>query len=436
MDMRSHYFSYLRFLMQVFPEEDAYKVLLTNSALLLNPVLKKKRVGLDIPIAIVLSSDSLENQKTYILETTATVSCYSTNLAKSKIREILLNAESEVTFFSYTKGNNCLSNMELIRDACRFGQVDDVLIRTFPVVTFSTAMPAEALPFFAGQLVLRAEDHALFYGEENPAFAFFQNLIAFVCSNYDLIGYSIKQLKQTGEFKRLLNEFDDLKFFVAMEKIFSLFLENIGSSDEFQTEIKNFRQALLAIIDDWILENQSSKWGKRFLDELFKLAPSLSSIFPARKTPVECNLESDGDLLYDENFYGLNSYVFEEALKPLEKRLGINHAKEFLAETGILKFSRGLRTYYSTKMDISTRDGDIYKYRYQVNRKFLDEPCELKFYEMILHKPVVYRKKILPTLGYARGVNEKIQISSQSNNNHLLIVGDSGSGKTIAAKFI
>ncbi len=422
--------SHLESLEKKFISEDSFKILILKAAGILYPVLHPQGLTISQPLAVIVDSTVKSDGKTRLLaqELAGFAEPVLDALSRSKreLQQLYANYEYElfpVVFHSLSEE----LQLRYLADFCG----SYVCGRHIAIVLMDSIFPDDYMHLFAGTIFIRCKPN-LFSATFPERLETQRELVRFVLQNYDVILKKFHNLQENN----LPNEIEDeaiLLFQTACE-VCRMALSSCEADTKRRQEIESRLQgAMQALQTEW--EDEMANTTDNFLAGLTLYAADSDTILNRHHINADEFELLKCSPLQDENFYYFSEDLFSDICTDFAHLGRPKKAKNDLLTSGILVGEGKTRKYTSIKPAITTVYGIKKDIRYiRLRKDKVDKIGCLTFAEMIQAKEGIGRQQFL--FGRVPESNIQASLSASALNQHVLITGQSGSGKTFALKQI
>lgn len=419
---------YLEQLEKSFESEDSLKILILETAGILYPLAYSKGLTISQPLAILLDSTIKSDGTTRMLaqELAGFGKPAVDALSKSKRELRQIYDDFEYALFPVLFHSSAEElQLRYLADFCKSATPGSPLV----LVLLDGFLPENYSDLFTGTIFLRCKP-ALLLATFPKYLAFQRQLINFIQQNADAV---LKKFHYLQENSHLIGiESAEILLFKAACEVISSFLATNEADVKKKAEIKTRLQcAMRALQTEW--EEETADTTSSFLAGLTRYAAEADNILNRHNVNAdEFDLLEDSPL-YDADFYYFSETLFSKICTNYARLCFPKKAKNDLLASEILVGEGKARTYTSIKLAVTTVYGVKKDSRYiRLKKDKVDQIGALTFAEMIQAKESTGNQQFL--LGKIPGTNRYAAISASALNKHILITGQSGSGKTFALK--
>jgi hypothetical protein len=387
MAVKDIFSTYLQALYTRYEKEDADKVMIVKTGFLIYPVLKEMGFGSTGSVALVTDTISDREMAMRDLSGVSEYSLFPITILPKEIKRLITNAEYELLAFTYTRGLNSISNLEMLQASCYAEMIPDHKFVALPIITFCGGIPDDAKGLLSGQISIQAKGDATLAGIYNSdsGVNFSRVIIEFICCNWATLQMEISRLSEDGTFQRTVLDNPGVGMFFIAEKLLELVLEcNKYSLEEREKLALQWQSSLESIVNEWQIISDGLSW----LEVLYNMIRGASMKIPGildRNQLMACDIvNAETWPLYDDRYYYLSSNMFDELCMPITELISLRQIKGLLTESGILIGEGKERQYMTIKVPIVTEYGAILQQRkIRLCREWLDPVGELTWKEMI-----------------------------------------------------
>lgn len=434
MEIKTNFYEYLGLLQESYKKEDSYKIILLKSAMVLYPILCDLGIRFQAPVALVCESMSEAKQILEDLCGLQEISIFCTNDLPKEVGRIIEDTECEFLSAFYLKGRNSLDNLKMLKNICEMGIYKQKKFDLAVMAAFQGEIPYEAAEFLGGKLYIHRKQKADMGKSKEKGEIFLRGIIQCVMDYYDIWQNTIKGFQQKHTFESYVEQ-----IFMETGTLLEIFMcSSEFTKEEINEEVNNFRSAMINILDDWEISVIAQKWSEVFVKELYLSVPNVFGILNRHRIGVKDISNAKKWPLFDDDFYYITEELFSDICMAMKETIGVNQIKQMLESTGILKGEGKTRKYRTVQVKMVNEYGGCDKQRRVrlVRSKIdIDGRNWKEEIEKNLEKYGCREKEKGSYPTYSWSVDD-VWISPKSINHHFLLVGQSGSGKTVALQKI
>lgn len=431
MEIRSIYEEYCEEYETEFSDITLRKLMLVRTAVLLHPILQDMNLGFEDPVAVILDSrERINDTFQHILGFDRPEPYPCGSLTKKGWKQWREGQYEAVPVFCRNR-KEC--EKMISQETWNQSIAEAYQQKLFFLIAFPDVVPEMAAEYFSGQIRIETEGY--------PRGNNIEANQRFVRALLDFLKGRISTFLQ--EIKKQQWKTDKTTFCYGMDPVYAAhivlksLIHEIYHGKRVEQELYLYETALEKLEAEWEISEGFDQWTELFRDRIYAFAMKWEGIIPRERVPGKYFKNIHNWPLSDQKFYYITQEDFEEISAPLAEMIGIHRLKSILADTGIIKCEGGARKYYTIKVPVITEYGAYSpQRRIPLRRSMLDFPGDLSIEELLMNRLSSSKQGVYPILGNVLGHEEEIAVSSTSNNQHIVILGGSGSGKTVSAKNI
>lgn len=413
--------------------EAAEIIIIVKTAIITYPVLQFYGFYFANPIAIIV--DKISTLRMLIGELGGcTLDGISSAITNSELKKEVKNSKFEMLPILYRKSPNSNKNIQFLSDML-FSVNISTNFQKAVVIAFCGEIPIECREYIAGKICFKIGDICTSKNVLPSAEKFYHYLVKHVCTQSNLIELEFKELDENEEAKNSFSHYPGMEVFYAAEKILETILELESSSAEEKRELKClFLNALDKMRKEWNLENPEQEWADTFRELMFEKAEEIPDILERDKITGEQMKLIDQSPVFDEEFYYISEELFAEVCVPISQTISLCKLKELLANAEVLKGEGKSRQYWTVKVKMTSVYGNMPNKRMiRLVRKKVDEG-HIKSWKEVIQRNTIKDISIKKKEDMIFWHDNNWNTSGELVNKHILFVGQSGCGKTVALK--
>lgn len=294
---------------------------------------------------------------------------YGMKTALDCFRKYIDRAKDDLLFIQYNFGS---PKEYLIRicDALAEGYWEGKTINCMICVVFNGYVPEELTEYFS--IIIPSQEIEAFLQSKASGSSISKEIISGKRS-FALLGALLENRDYRRFARNVLEEDEELMYVAAMIKAV------LYEQPEMMEDISRLVDEKLKLSAE---ARDRSDLPELFVDTLYDHAELFAPMTEYQDIRNQKSLESDGRVLYDDQFYYFPMAVMETMLKAMSSFAGTTEIKQSLALAGYLDVKWKTRCYYTQKI----RLGDKRSYYYLLIRERIDRigdvsllvACELK----------------------------------------------------------
>lgn len=435
MDLKGSMKRYLKDLKKRYGEA-AEIVIIVKTAMITYPVLQFYGFFFTNPIAIIV--DKMNILRMLIWELGGCVlDGISSAITNSELKKEVKNRQFEMLPILYRKSPNANKNIQFLSDMLFSGNMLTDFQKAV-IIAFCGEIPIECRGYIAGKIRFKTDGVCTTQNALPSAEEFYYCLVKHVCTQANLVELKFKELNENEEDKNGLSHYPGMEVFYAAEKILETIAELESFSVEEKRELKcSFLNALDKMKKEWNLENPEQEWADTFRELMFEKSEEISDILERDKitgTQMKLIDQIDQYPVFDEEFYYISEELFAEICVPISQTISLDKLKELLASAEMLKGEGKSRQYWTVKVKMISVYGEIPNKRMiRLVRKKVDEG-HVKSWKEVIQKNVIKDISIKKKEDMIFWHDDNWHTSQELVNKHILFLGQSGCGKTVALK--
>lgn len=416
--------------------EAAEIIIIVKTAMITYPVLQFYGFFFANPIAIIV--DKMNILRMLIWELGGCVlDGISSAITNSELKKEVKNRQFEMLPILYRKSPNTNRNVQFLSDMLFSGNMSTNFQKAV-IIAFCGEIPIGCRGYIAGKIRFKTDGVCTTQNALPSAEDFYHYLVKFVCTQINVIELKFKELNENEEDKNELSYYPGMEVFYAAEKILETILKLESFSIEEKKELKClFLNALDKMKKEWNLEKPEQEWADTFRELMFEKAEEIPDILERDKitgTQMKLIDQIDQYTVFDEEFYYISEKLFAEICVPISQTISLDKLKELLASAEVLKGQGKSRQYWTVKVTMTSVYGNILTKRMiRLVRKKVDEG-RVKSWKEVIQKNVIKDISIKKKEDMIFWHDDNWHISQELVNKHILFVGQSGCGKTVALK--